>query len=140
MAEHTGARLVWQSGLRFSATPDSGHAVVVDSPSRPGHAGPSPVELLMIGVGGCTAMDVVSILEKMRQPLSALEVEVSGERAERHPKYVTAVSITYRVRGHGVEREKVERAVELSHSTYCSALSTLRPDCRVTTTIEIEES
>jgi putative redox protein len=137
MAVYTSAKLTWERGLCFTGIPDSGHSVTIDSPSRPGHVAPSPVELLIIGVAGCTAMDVVSILEKMREPLAGLDVEISGERAEKHPKYVAAISIKYRLRGKGLSREKAERAVELSHSTYCSALASLRPDCRVTTEIEI---
>jgi len=137
MAGTTRAKLTWISGLRFEARSDSGHLVTVDSLSRPDHAGPNPVELLAMAVAGCTAMDVVAILEKMRERLAGLEVEVSGERASTNPKYFTSMSITYRVRGGGLSREKVERAVELSHSTYCSALASLRPDCKVTTAIEI---
>jgi len=98
------------------------------------------MELMLIGIAGCTAMDVVAILERMRQPLAALDVEITGERAEQHPKRFTAISITYRVRGQGLAREKVERAVELSHSTYCSAVVSLREDCKVTTNIEITET
>jgi len=140
MAVYTSAKLTWEGGLRFTGIPDSGHPVTIDSPSRPGHVAPSPVELLVVGVAGCTAMDVVSILEKMREPLTGLEVEISGERAEKHPKYVAAVSLRYRLRGRGLSREKAERAVELSHSTYCSALASLRPDCTVTTEIEIVDA
>ncbi len=139
MAGTTSAKLSWVSGLRFEAVPDSGHAVTIDSPSRPAHAGPSPMELLVAGVAGCTAMDVVAILEKMRQPLAGLEVEIAGERAEGNPKRLTSLRITYRVRGAGLAPDKVERAVELSHSTYCSALASLRPDCAVTTAIEFVE-
>ncbi len=139
MAGTTSAKLSWVTGLRFEARPDSGHAITIDSPSRPGHAGPSPMELLLAGVAGCTAMDVVAILEKMREPLAGLEVEVAGERAETNPKRFTSLSLTYRLKGRGLSREKAERAVELSHSTYCSALATLRPDCAVTSAIEISE-
>ncbi len=140
MPVYTKAKLTWEGGMRFTGVPESGHPVAIDSPSRPGHAAPSPVELLVIGIAGCTAMDVVSILEKMREPLAGLEVEISGERAERHPKYVAAISLKYRLRGRELNREKAERAVELSHSTYCSALASLRPDCKVTTEIEIVEA
>jgi putative redox protein len=98
------------------------------------------MELMLIGIAGCTAMDVVSILEKLRQPLSALNVEIVGDRAGQHPKRLTGISIVYRVRGQGLERDKVERAVELSHSTYCSAVASLREDCKVTTSIEIIEA
>lgn len=98
------------------------------------------MELLVMGIAGCTAMDVVSILEKLRQPLSGLDVEIVGDRAKQHPKRLTAITITYRARGEGLARDKVERAVELSHSTYCSAIASLREDCKVTTSIEIVEA
>jgi|NGEPerStandDraft_6_1074524.scaffolds.fasta_scaffold00163_19 putative redox protein len=139
MAERTTTKLVWQSGMRFEAHSASGHALTVDSPGRPGHAGAGPMELLLIGVASCTAMDVVAILEKMREKLAGLDVEIAGERAAVNPKYYTAITLTYRLRGKGLDRSKVERAVELSHSTYCSALASLRPDCAVTTAIEISE-
>ncbi len=137
MAETTFARLSWVSGLHFEASSASGHSVAVDSVSRAGHAGPSPMELLLVAVAGCTAMDVVAILEKMREPLAGLEVALSGARAENHPKRYTSLEFLYTLRGSGLSREKAERAVELSHSTYCSALASLRPDCTVTTKIEI---
>jgi putative redox protein len=140
LAEQTRAKLAWQSALRFSAEPASGHGLTVDSVARPGHAGPGPMELMLIGIAGCTAMDVVSILEKLRQRFSGLDIEIVGDRAEQHPKRLTAITITYRVRGEGLERDKVERAVELSHSTYCSAVASLREDCKVTTSIEIIEA
>lgn len=139
MATPMRASVVWESGMRFLAHADSGHGVVLDSPSQPGHVGASPMELMAIAVGGCTGMDVVSILTKMRQPLTGLEVVVEGERAEGIPKYFTALTLTYRLRGRGLDRTKVARAVELSHSTYCSAMASLRPDCRVTSAFEIEE-
>jgi putative redox protein len=140
MTEPMRASIVWESGMRFLAHADSGHGLVLDSTARPGHLGASPMELIAIAVGGCTAMDVVAILQKMRQPLAGLDVLVNGERAESNPKYFTDLKITYRIRGRGLDRDKVARAVELSHSTYCSALASLRPDCRVTSTLEIEES
>jgi putative redox protein len=126
--------------LRFEAVADSGHPIVVDSTGRPDHAGSSPVELLLISVAGCTAMDVISILEKMREPVSGLEVEIRGDRSPSHPKYFTSLALTYRVRGHELSREKVERAVELSRSVYCSVLATLRPDSQVTSVVEISEA
>jgi putative redox protein len=140
MAETTHARLRWHRGMSFVAQSGSGHGLVLDSVGKPGHLGPSPMELFLIGVGGCTAIDVVSILRKMREDVEDVEVEVVGQRAESHPKYFTAITMIYRVKGRGLSREKVERAVELSHSTYCSASASLRPDCRVTARIELEES
>ncbi len=138
MAEELKARLTWKGGMQFAATGEkSGHSVVLDSPAHEGCAGPSPMELLLMGVAGCTAMDVVAILAKMRQNLTALTVDIIGERAPTNPKYYTAITLVYRLAGEGLEREKVERAVQLSHQTYCSALASLRPDCRVTTQIEL---
>ncbi len=137
MGEPIHATLTWESGLRFRARPDSGFELTIDSPGNRDRGGPGPMELLLAGVAGCTAMDVVAILGKMREPLAGLAVDIAGERAEQHPKRYTAISITYRVRGKGLARDKVERAVELSHSTYCSAVASLRPDCRVTTRIEL---
>ncbi len=139
MAERTTAKLVWHSGMRFEAHSASGHTLTLDSPGRPGHAGAGPMELLLIAVAGCTAMDLVAILSKMREKLTGLEVEIAGKRMATNPKYYTAILLTYRLRGQGLDRSKVERAVELSHSTYCSALTSLRPDCAVTTAIEISE-
>lgn len=138
MAERMLAHLSWDEGMRFHARSGSGHDLLLDSPSRPGHRGASPMELLLIGVAGCTAMDIVAILGKMRLPLAALTVEVASERAETNPKRFTAIDLCYRLRGAGLTRDKVERAVALSLATYCSAVASLRPDCRVTTRLEIE--
>jgi len=139
MAETTEATLVWREGLRFSGTARSGLEVTMESPSSPAPLGPSPMELFVMGIGGCTAIDTVAILRKMRQPLEALRVDVVAHRAPEHPKYVTAVELVFRVGGAGVDREKVERAVELSRSTYCSAVASLRPDCPLTWRIEMPD-
>ncbi len=140
MTDAVGAVLSWQSGMRFLARSHSGHEVTLDSVTGPEHEGPSPVELVVIGLAGCTAMDVVAILAKMRQELTALEVAVRGERADSSPKRLVAVELIYRLTGRRLSREKAERAVELSHSTYCAVLASLRADCKVTTAIEIAEA
>jgi putative redox protein len=140
MAEHTKAALTWQGAHRFEARSGSGHAIVTESVSKEGHQAASPMELFLVAIAGCTAIDVVAILEKMREPVAGLRVEIDGARAETHPKYFTAIEITYKLTGRGLNREKVERAVELSHSTYCSASASLRPDCVLTNRIEISES
>ena len=137
MGERLSATLKWEAGLRFSARSQSGYSLTLDSPAKPGHQGPSPMELLLIGLAGCTAMDVISILEKMRQPVRNLEVRVEGERASTHPKRLVAAEIVYSLTGDGLSREKAEHAVELSHSTYCSASASLRTDIPVTTRILI---
>ena len=139
MAEQTTATLSWKGGTRFEARAGSGHDMVTESVACPGHLGPSPIELFLIGVAGCTAIDVAAILEKMREPVTGIEVAAAATRAETHPKYFTAIELVYTVRGAGVSREKVERAVSLSHSTYCSAAATLRSDCAVTTRIVLDD-
>lgn len=131
------ARLVWQEGLRFEATSGSGRTVIVDSPKQEGFQGPSPMELVLIGIGGCMAMDVISILQKMKQPVTGLEVRLHGEHNPDHPRYYTNVELTFVVRGAGVERARVERAIELSRTTYCSAVNSLRPDCGISTSVEL---
>jgi putative redox protein len=137
MAEPLNAKLSWGSGLRFLARSDSGHQVAVDSTGRPGHAGPSPIELLLIAVAGCTAMDVVSILQKKREPLEALEVSVEGTRAHDHPKTYTDIQVVYRVRGQ-VRAKALEHAIELSETKYCSVGAMLGKSARITTRFEIE--
>jgi putative redox protein len=139
VAEQTTTALTWKGGTRFVARAESGHEVVTESVALPDHLGPSPIELFLIGIAGCTAIDVAAILERMREPVTGIEVAAAAARAETHPKYFTAIELVYTVRGTGVSREKVERAVSLSHSTYCSAAATLRPDCTVTSRIVLDD-
>ncbi len=140
MSEVTRATLSWHKGSAFVARAGSGHAVLLDSPARPEHLGPSPMELMLAGIAGCTAIDVVAILTKMRVEVTGLEVDIRGTRADSNPKYFQKIEIVYRLRGRGVSLEKAERAVALSHSTYCSATASLRPDCRLVHHVEVEES
>jgi putative redox protein len=137
MAETLQAQLTWVEGMRFVASAGSGHDIVTESVGRPGHLGPSPMELFVIGIAGCTAIDVVAILRKMREPLTGLAVATTATRASDHPKRITAIEFAYTVRGRGLSREKVERAVDLSQCTYCSALASLREDCKVSSRVEI---
>jgi putative redox protein len=137
MARSTPVSLEWkEKGLMFAATTAHG---TVDLASRLDEAGNgvTPMELLATALGGCTAMDVASILLKMRQPLESFAVEVSGERAEEHPKKFTAMEVVYRLRG-DLDARKVERAIELSEERYCSVEATLRPAVPITSTYVIE--
>ncbi len=140
MAEQNSAHLTWEEGLRFRATSGSGHTLVMDSVGKPGHQGPSPMEMLLMGVAGCTAIDVVAILKKMREKVTDVEVDVTGDRADDHPKRFTAVHLTYTVTGTGLTEDKVRRAVDLSHTTYCSASASLHTECAFRTTIVIREA
>ncbi len=112
-------RVVWKEGLQCEAYAPGGHTLLLDSPLGT-NAGPSPMGLVLVALAGCTAMDVVSILQKQRQPFTGLEVVVRAERATEHPKVYTGYEVVYIVRGQGVDRRAVERAVELSENKYCS--------------------
>ena len=137
MSEVKEAKVVWKGdGLRFSSELGSGYRLDVGGP-----CGGGPMELLLAGVAGCTAMDVVNILQKMRQPMTGLEVAVSGTRADESPMVYTDFNVTYIVRGDGVDPEAVERAIALSHETYCSAsIMVERSGARLTTDYRVEPS
>jgi putative redox protein len=98
------------------------------------------MELLVAGLAGCTAMDVISILRKMQQKVAGLRVHVNGEQASEHPKRLTAVHIEYTITGYGLSEANVARAIELSQTKYCPAMASLRPDVPVTTSYVIVEA
>ncbi len=98
-----------------------------------GKPGVSPMELILIGVAGCTGIDVVNILEKKRQNLARLEINVRGLRAETHPKIYTAIEITYHLWGEGLEPKAIEQAIQLSEEKYCSVSAMLRQAAKITT-------
>ena len=126
-------------GMRFVGQADSGHAVVMDTTVAGGglDSAVRPSELLLIGLAGCTGMDVISILKKKRQPVSGLEVVVHAEQAPDHPKRFTAMTVEYRVSGAGVDPAAVRRAIELSETTYCSVGASLREPVTVTTSFRV---
>ena len=121
------ARVKWIEGATFLGESGSGHAVVLDGAPEAGgrNLGIRPMESLLIGLGACTAFDVVSILKKGRQPLADCVVEVEAERAETVPKVFTRIHVHFVVTGTGLDPEKVARAVKLSAETYCSASAML---------------
>ena len=117
------ARVQWVDGRLFVGESGSGHSVVMDGAPDAGgrNAGIRPMEMLLVGLGGCTAFDVVHILEKGREIVTYCTVEVDAERAETDPKVFTRIHLRFRVAGKGLARAKVERAVQLSAEKYCSA-------------------
>ena len=122
-------------GLEFEGGRDDGPTMVLDGN---GAAGPSPVQLLLLSLGGCSAADVVDILGKMRVPLEALTVRVEGDRVADPPRRFTRIKVTYVTRGLGVDdEEKLRRAVALSHEKYCSVLHTIRPDVVIQSEIDL---
>ena len=120
------ATIKWIDQVSFVAETGSGHAVVVDgSPDAGGrNVGPRPIELLLAGTAACTAFDVVWILKKARQPISACVVDAEAERAPQEPKVFTRIHLRYAVAGRGLDARQVERAVKLSKEKYCSATIT----------------
>ncbi len=109
--------------MRFLASANSHHAMILDaSNGEEGVLGPSPMETVMLAAGCCSAMDVVYILKRMRQPLEDLEVEVEAQRAEGHPAVFTSLELRYRASGHGLQKKSLERAIRLSREKYCSVV------------------
>jgi putative redox protein len=124
-------------GLFIGITP-SGHAQVLDTDHERASA-PTPLELLLVALGSCTAVDVVSILKKKREQVTDYRVEVSGTRREEHPRAFTRMEVRHVVRGRGVSEKSVASAIELSETKYCSVAATLRPGVEIVTTYEIIE-
>jgi putative redox protein len=121
------ARAQLMGGFAFRATFGSGHAITLDASPPVGHdGGPRPMELLPAALAGCSGMDVIGILRKMRQDVTGYEVRVSAERAEQHPQVLTAVALEHVVRGRGLDPDAVRKAVELSATKYCSVGAMLR--------------
>ncbi len=133
------AKVSFCGGMRFVGRADSGHAVVMDATAVNGgeDSAARPSELLLIGLAGCTGMDIVSILRKKRQPVTGLEVVVHAEQAPDHPKRFTEMTVEYRVAGVGVDPAAVRRAIELSEASYCSVGATLRERVTITSTFTI---
>jgi putative redox protein len=140
MSNEKTAKVVWSGNdLQFHGTVGSGYQF--DLNSSAGEAAGSPMELLLAGVAGCTAMDVISILQKMRQKVHDFSVEITGLRAEEHPKVYTEVDITYVVRGESINEDNVARAIELSQNIYCSASQMFhRSGTKISTHYRIEET
>ena len=136
MADSLKTRVRWVEDHRFVATTGSGFSLVLDNPHREGGAAASPMELLLVSLAGCTGVDVVAILEKMRQPLDRFEVAVEGRRADDHPRVYTEVDVVYRAWG-GVTSKKLLKAVELSEGKYCSVSAMLRPTAKINIRVEL---
>ena len=122
------ANLKWQDGLTFIGQNDSGHAVELtnDRDEQGERTGISPIQLTALSLGGCTAMDVISILKKKRQAVSGFEVVVNTERVEEHPRVWSQAEIEFIVTGKDIDPAAVERAIELSAEKYCSVSNMLR--------------
>ncbi|MBM3287991.1 MAG: OsmC family protein [Candidatus Eisenbacteria bacterium] len=129
----------WKGGLEFAGTFSSGHAMTMDVPEDRGgtNKGPRPVEMLLMGLAGCTGIDVIEILRKKRQRVSSFKVLVSGERREAHPRIFETIRIVYEVAGEELDPNAIRQAVALSEEKYCSVSAMLRQSAALTTEIRI---
>lgn len=135
------ARVKWVEGMAFMAEADSGHAIVMDGAPDIGgrNLGPRPMEMVLMGAGGCTSIDVVMILQKSRQDVTDCQVELTAERATDHPKIFTKIHFHFIVTGRRLKPETVDRAIKLSAEKYCSATIILARTAEVTHDFEIVE-
>jgi putative redox protein len=132
-------RIKWLDHMSFVGESESGHSVVMDGAAEGGgrNLGVRPMEMLLLGLGGCTAYDVVAILRKSRQPIVDCEVEIEAQRADEIPRVFTKIHIHYLVSGRNLDAEKVSRAVELTSDKYCSASRMLEKAAEITHDFEI---
>jgi putative redox protein len=137
----TTVGLRWEGGLRFTSSDAHGHTVTVDAPERDGEPfdGFKPGELLLTSLAGCSAIDVVDILRKQRQDVTGVDIQVSGSQQAEAPWTWEEIHLAYVVRGRGIRRSAVERAIELSQTKYCSVGATIEARCRITSTVQIIE-
>jgi putative redox protein len=133
------ARIKWVEGATFVGESGSGHAVVMDGPPDMGgrNLGVRPMEMVLLGMGGCTAFDVMHILKKARQPVADCVVELSADRAETEPKVFTRIHAHFIVTGEGLKEAQVARAIQLSAEKYCSASIMLGATAEITHDYEI---
>lgn len=138
MSEEMKASVQYAGDDLFIAFSPGGHAQVIETNSARGSAA-SPLELLLMALGGCTGVDVVSILKKKRERLASYRVEVRGERREEYPRSFRRIEVRHILRGYGLSEKAVADAVALSDQKYCSVAATIRPTAEIVTTIEIIE-
>lgn len=133
------ASVIWDQGMRFNGVPGSGHRVVMDLPLAAGgeDAGPRPTEMVLLGLGGCSGVDVVAILRKMRVSFDRFSVEIEAERTGKDPKVFTSIHMTYRIWGEDLPPQKFLRAVSLSQEKYCSVAHMLNRTADITFACEI---
>ena len=131
------ARVTWVEDRRFVGHASSGHAIVIDGSAD--RLGPSPMELVLLGLIGCSAFDVIDILDKKKQAVAAFEVIAQAERAADHPRVYTAIGIEFVLHGQAIKAKAVEDAIRLSMDKYCSVAGMLNKTAQITTSYRIEE-
>jgi putative redox protein len=129
-------RVRWLSDMNFEGRNSEGVEVIMGSRKASDSQAPTPMDTVLIALGGCTGMDVVSILEKMHVKFESLDIDIKGERAEEHPRVYKRIEIIYRIRG-DVDEEKVKKAAELSMERYCSVAAMLKKSAEIEHRVEI---
>ncbi len=133
------ASVVLQGDVRFEARAESGHRVILDGPAEAGgeNAGFRPMELMLLGLGGCMGLDLLLILQRMRQDVAAYRVAIHAERAEEPPRVYTEVRMEHIFQGGSVEASAVKRALELAETKYCSGSAMFAKTAKITNTFQI---
>ena len=134
-------KIKWMQDVSFNGSSESGHEVVLDGPEELGGKGLGmrPMEMMLIGMGGCTSFDVVTILKRSRQQITGCIAEIEATRADKIPKVFTSIHIHFLIKGIGLQEKAVERAVELSANKYCSASIMLGKSVKITHDFVISE-
>jgi putative redox protein len=134
------ASVSYVRGSGFIARADSKHTTTFDWSEAMGGSGgaPSPVEMLLMALGACSAIDVITILEKARTPVESFKMELTGERAETHPRVFTKIHVEYIVKGQGINPAALEHAIELSEEKYCSVSAMVRDIAKITSSFRID--
>jgi putative redox protein len=134
------ARVKWIEKRSFLGHSGSGHGVLMSASAGEESLGPSPMEMVLLGLGGCSSFDVVNILEKMREPIEDCTATLEAERADDAPRVFTRIHLRFVVTGRGLDPEKVERAVTMSAEKYCSVSVMLAKTAEITHEIEVREA
>jgi putative redox protein len=127
------AKVTYTNGLQFVGEASSGHAIVMDGDTGVGghNTGLRPMELLLVSLGGCTGMDVISIMKKKQQDVTGFEININGQKAESYPKKFTDITIEYIVRGRGISEEALKKSIDLSMNKYCSIKASLEGTAKI---------
>ena len=135
------AKLMQLDGLTLMGRSETGHWVPMDAPADLGGngAGPRPMELMLIGIAGCAAMDIIAILKKKKVDLRSFEVNVEADRSDEHPQLFKKINFNYAVSGKNIQAKDVERAIELTDSKYCGAIENVRGSSEIVHNFTIKE-
>ena len=136
------AKMKWTGGLKFEGESAYGHKIITDGGKNAGgeEAGYKPTELLLYGIAGCAGIDVVRILEKQRQKLTSLEIELAAHQDDSYPKPFHTIEVKFIARGENIDPKKLAKAIELSEDKYCVVSQTIKNETKVVTSYEIHEA